>query len=136
MATKQPKQPAKTFTLESANATLPLVRVIVKDLMEKWRDLGRLRASLAEAEAGPEPKRKRVREDVARAEEEIAGCVREIQELGATVKDFDIGLVDFPMQHGAKTILLCWKAGEAAIEHFHDMNSGFAGRKPIAELPR
>lgn len=131
----RPAQP-KLFTIEGANATLPYVRAIVRDAMEKWRELGRLRAELASAEAGglPEQRSRQAREEVDRIEQGLGACVREISELGAEMKDFETGLVDFPMRHGGKTVLLCWKAGEEGIEHWHDLESGFAGRRPIGEL--
>jgi hypothetical protein len=131
-------QQPKTFTLAGANATLPLVRVIIKDAMEKWRELGHLRAELADAEVHglTDRKKKHAREEVERIEHELEGCAREVAELGASIKDFETGLVDFPMKQGARTILLCWKAGEAKISHWHDMEAGFAGRRPIEELER
>ena len=136
-AGKTPPGPQqKTFTLEGANATLPLVRVIVKDAMDKWRELGHLRAELADAEVhGLSEQRKRhLREEVDRIERELEGCVREVAELGASIKDFETGLVDFPTKRGNKTVLLCWKAGEERIEWWHDLEAGFAGRRPIAEF--
>jgi hypothetical protein len=30
-------------------------------------------------------------------------------------------------------VLLCWKYGEEAITHWHGLEEGFAGRKPIDE---
>lgn len=130
--------PQKTFTVETASATLPLVKVIVKDAMDKWKELGHLRAELADAEVhGLSEQRKRhLREEVERVEAELEGCVREVAELGASIKDFETGLVDFPMKQGSKVVLLCWKAGEGKIEFWHDLEAGFAGRRPIAELER
>jgi hypothetical protein len=132
------REAPKTFTVATANATLPLVRVIVKDIMEKWRELGRLRAELADAEAHQltERKKKHAQEEVERIEQDLKGCVRELAELGASIKDYEVGLVDFPMKQGAKTVLLCWKAGEGKIGFWHDQEGGYAGRRPIEELER
>jgi hypothetical protein len=128
----------KLFTVATATATLPLVKVIVKDAMEKWKELGHMRAELSDAEvhAVPELKKRQLRSEVERIEADLEACVREIADLGASIKDFELGLVDFPMKQGARTVLLCWKAGETKIGYFHDMDAGFAGRRPLSELER
>ncbi|HKD84226.1 MAG TPA: DUF2203 domain-containing protein [Terriglobales bacterium] len=60
-------------------------------------------------------------------------AVAEIDATGVQVKDLDIGLLDFPCLVGDDVILLCWKLGEKGITHWHGMEEGFAGRKPIDE---
>jgi hypothetical protein len=49
------------------------------------------------------------------------------------VKDIDRGLVDFPALHpeSGETVLLCFELGEPAVDHWHDLEEGFAGRKPL-----
>ena len=62
---------------------------------------------------------------------------KELAELmvhGAIVKDLESGLVDFCSYHKGKEILLCWKLGEEGITHWHNIDEGFTGRQPIAEL--
>jgi hypothetical protein len=60
-------------------------------------------------------------------------AVAEIDATGVQVKDLDVGLLDFPCIVGDDVILLCWKLGEQGITHWHGMEEGFAGRKPIDE---
>ena len=57
----------------------------------------------------------------------------EIDSIGVQVKDLDTGLLDFPCVVEDKVILLCWKMGEKGITHWHGMEEGFKGRKPIDE---
>jgi hypothetical protein len=69
-----------------------------------------------------------------RVEEEAAGvarCVEGIHELGGMVKDVDEGLVDFLARRGEEDVLLCWRLGEQAVLHWHGLEEGFAGRKPL-----
>jgi hypothetical protein len=49
------------------------------------------------------------------------------------VKDLDRGLVDFPARHpeSGEDVLLCWELGEPEVAYWHDLESGFAGRKPL-----
>jgi len=58
-------------------------------------------------------------------------CVGRLDELGVLVKDLDSGLVDFPSVREGQEILLCWRLGEDAVEFWHGVDEGFAGRKPL-----
>ena len=51
---------------------------------------------------------------------------REIQ-----IKDVERGLIDFPSMREGREVFLCWQSGEEDIEHWHELDSGFAGREPI-----
>ena len=51
------------------------------------------------------------------------------------VKEVSPPLVDFPAEHGGHEILLCWTEGEERIGWYHLPDAGFAGRRPLAELP-
>jgi len=52
---------------------------------------------------------------------------------GAQLKDVDMGLVDFPALMNGEEVLLCWKLDEESVSHWHGLNDGFYGRKPIAD---
>ena len=68
-----------------------------------------------------------------KAVQRVKDAVAEIDATGVQVKDLDIGLLDFPCRVEGEVILLCWKLGETDIAHWHGMDEGFAGRKPIDE---
>ena len=61
----------------------------------------------------------------------LRSAIQQVQELGCVVKDLDIGLIDFPTTYHGNEVYLCWKLGESAIEYWHGVEEGFAGRKPI-----
>ncbi len=65
----------------------------------------------------------------------LAGRLREVVEgihaHGCQIKDLESGLVDFPTFYRGREVLLCWKAGEDGIRHWHGLEEGFRGRKPI-----
>ena len=58
--------------------------------------------------------------------------IEEIEDIGVSLKGLDQGLLDFPSKRFDEDIWLCWKDGETEIKFWHDMNSGFNGRKPIS----
>jgi hypothetical protein len=55
----------------------------------------------------------------------------EIVELGGVPKDLGLGLVDFLHLRDGREVNLCWKYGEREIRHWHGLDEGYAGRKPL-----
>jgi hypothetical protein len=71
--------------------------------------------------------------DREKAIQRVKDAMSEIDAMGVQVKDLDIGLLDFPCEVDGEIVLLCWKLGESSITHWHRVNEGFAGRKPVDE---
>ena len=69
--------------------------------------------------------------DWVRAMADIQRVLEEFRSREIFVKDADRGLIDFPAIIGGKEVFLCWEKGEADIEHWHDLESGFGGRSPL-----
>ena len=63
----------------------------------------------------------------------VRESVAEIDAIGVQVKDVDSGLLDFPCRVDDQVVLLCWRMGETTIEHWHTMEDGFKGRRPVDE---
>jgi len=132
----------KTFTLDEAQSMLPLVESLLKRAIESKQAAEEIEAELSALSrrihlaggmtvnigqvAG---QRSAMEQHIQRARETVA----EIDEIGVQVKDLDSGLLDFPCRVEDEVVLLCWKNGETAIEHWHTMESGFKGRQPIDE---
>jgi len=55
-----------------------------------------------------------------------------LEKTGVVIKSIDQGLLDFPSKKFDEDVWLCWKYGETEIKFWHDKDSGFMGRKPIA----
>lgn len=127
------------FTAEEANALLEQVRPVAERLVAHRRafsEAAARRARLATHVAGNggdlDPGE--VREDAERMEQEaeaVAAAVDELSRLGVLVKDLDHGLVDFPALRHGEEVLLCWQVGEPEVAHWHGVEEGFAGRKPL-----
>jgi hypothetical protein len=62
---------------------------------------------------------------------DAADCLAALEDLGVVVKDMDTGLLDFPALRDGVEVELCWQVGEGAVEHWHALDAGFRGRKPI-----
>jgi hypothetical protein len=50
---------------------------------------------------------------------------------GILLRDPETGLVDFPAEREGRSVFLCWRLGEDEVAWFHEVRSGFGGRKPL-----
>ena len=66
--------------------------------------------------------------------DQMAAGVARIDALGLTLRDIEHGLVDIPALVSGRQVWLCWQRGEPAIGFWHDLETGFSGRRPLAEL--
>lgn len=132
----------KTFTLEEANALLPVMESLlaramsaketaeglereVQALRQRIFLSGGLTVNIAEVAQN----RTAIEAEVQRAKEALG----EIDAIGVQVKDLDTGLLDFPCRVEGELVLLCWRRGENRIEYWHTLESGFRGRQPVDE---
>lgn len=53
---------------------------------------------------------------------------------GIQTKGYAPLLLDFPMEHRGRVVLLCWLENEPALAWYHDAELGFAGRRPLGQL--
>jgi hypothetical protein len=132
----------KTFTLDEAQALLPVVESLLKRAMEGKRCAEKVESglnSLAQriyfsggmrVNAGGIAKQRAELEDHLK---QVRETVAEIDAIGVQVKDLESGLLDFPCRVDEEVVLLCWRMGEPAIEHWHTMDAGFQGRQPVDE---
>ncbi len=128
--------PARTFTIEQANRMLPLVRRIVEDIVQdyaRWMEQVGVLEVVAAGRRGDSPpdEAEKVEQDTQRLAADIERYVGELRELGVDFKGFDQGLVDFPAELDGRPVYLCWQLGEDAVEHWHDIDAGFAGRQKV-----
>ncbi|HKX19873.1 MAG TPA: DUF2203 domain-containing protein [bacterium] len=130
------------FTVPEAQALLPRLRETLEAL-RRTRDEAMLKKTRIEmlwkrldtgeavlAAVGEEQKR------LDALVERISAIGHDVEEIGCILRDVDAGLVDFPARvRGGRTVFLCWRLGEPAIAFWHGTGEGFAGRRPLAELP-
>jgi hypothetical protein len=137
------------FSLDEANALVPRVAGLMTRAIQLHSHLRLACQTLMRAgiRVTPEMLGGRVldvdldpvqRQRVAQARglyEAVKDTVDEVESLGAEVKDVEKGLVDFhSLLDGSTRVMLCWKIGEQSIDWYHEIESGFSGRKPVAGL--
>ncbi len=114
---------------------LPLIRVIVKGMMDDYAErqvlVGRLATLDPEARPADRDSARALRADVETLDEKLVDAGHELGELGVEFKGIELGLVDFPARRGDQIVYLCWRYDEERIGYWHPVDAGYAGRRPI-----
>jgi len=129
------RSPTPVFTVARANRALVLVRKIIADMQKQYTELAKRRRERDKLlQSAVEPERlQELNIEIAAAATKLEHLSRELQAVGAVLKDLRTGLVDFPSVYRGRQVWLCWRAGEAEVTHWHELDDGAAGRKPIGE---
>lgn len=132
--------PERTFSLDEAQNLIPVLESLLRSAMQGKQLIHEVEEELqaiggrifhsggATIDVVHFARRKAQRE---KAVQSVKDSLAEIDATGVQVKDLDIGLLDFPCLVDDQVILLCWKLGEEKITHWHGVDEGFRGRKPI-----
>jgi hypothetical protein len=127
------------FSLDEAAALLPTVRPLLEEIIN-------LRARLERTERDLVSLHWKARTNGHASQEgsfgegstartalmaEINSRLNALRELGVEVKDPATGLIDFPSLREGRTVYLCWRLGEPAIDYWHELDAGFGGRQPL-----
>ena len=132
----------KTFTLDEAQSLLPVLESLLKRAVDGKQAAEEVESGLSELArriylsggmtvdvASVTKQRADMDAHLQRVRESIA----EIDSIGVQVKDIEAGLLDFPCRLEDEVVLLCWRMGEPAIEHWHPTDAGFKDRQPVDE---
>ncbi len=129
------------YDIDEANAALPDVERILLGLRDQREELIRLRdrvleaqASSGSAPAGTASDTRTLRLRMQFLIDQMQAGVAQLVEQDVTLREIEAGLIDFPALASGRQIWLCWRLGEGPIEYWHEMDDGFAGRRPLAEL--
>jgi hypothetical protein len=135
----------RAFTVEEANALLPELESVFRELdghreeleshMGKIQVLDVIWGGKLSEPGNPDrgeflAERAAVRGTIQR----IEGVVAErIVPLGVRFPPggLEQGLVDFPTTLDGRWVFLCWRRGEPEIASWHELEGGFAGRRPL-----
>jgi hypothetical protein len=122
----------KVFDLDTARETLVVIKPMVEEINTKRMELTDAYERLQEEQDPLE--RMYLESHIKDLEALIDSLFRKIEALGGVIKGIDPILVDFLSFHKNRYIWLCWKEDEDTIMYWHELNEGFAGRKPISLL--
>ena len=122
------------FTIKSANEALPGVREKFNNLKKQKNEIIKAEQELQIIMSSSDNFEKYIthKQKLNSAMTKFYQLIEELEATGVSLKGLDQGLLDFPSKRFDEDVWLCWKDGETEIKFWHDMNSGFNGRKPIS----
>ncbi len=121
----------KHYTREEATALLPQIRVWMRRINELRTELEKCDKRLSGLRGGGEDLGG---DTVGKWIKTIAALnefIDEFQRREIFIKEIERGLLDFPALIGGREVFLCWEQDEESVEHWHELDSGFAGREPL-----
>jgi hypothetical protein len=121
----------RLYTVHEANELLPYLSPTLVELREKFEDAARIRALIAQAAMTNGGSANR--EEEQRVLGRVAELLDRLRDWEIELRDVSTGLVDFPTVVEGERAWLCWRLGEAEVNHWHGPDEGFVGRRPISE---
>ena len=123
----------KLFTLAEANELLPSLAPKLKRIQSLYAHLASLREpAKAAASASQFGGGMAGGSAYVKTLYEVGKLTTELHDLGVELKDYSRGLIDFPSLKNDRVIYLCWQLGDGeTIEWWHEVDAGFAGRRPL-----
>ncbi len=132
----------RVFSLEEVNELIPTLSAVVKEQLDRRAaiesllgELGQVLGDVPERivlEPGEPEEVRAMKRDILRRIDEYRSGWKNVEAMGAVLKDPRAGLVDFYGNVEGQLVWLCWKYGESVVDHYHRLEEGFAMRKPIA----
>jgi hypothetical protein len=119
------------YTVAEASAQLPWLGerlAALRDASERLTD-SEAREALAQGatgNGGGGPGKQ-----VGEAFVELQSGLAELQQREIVLRDLERGLVDFPAVRDGEEVYLCWIDGEPEIGFWHELDAGYAGRRPL-----
>lgn len=124
--------PARYFTVQEANELLPELEPLVGELLERRARVVAMRKQLGDtlddvqSDVGGPVQSQMVQDFMA-----IERLVHRIRSYGCILKDMNSGLLDFLSERDGREVYLCWRYGEPEVAHYHELHTGFSGRRPV-----
>lgn len=136
---------ARFYDIDAANALVPELAGVAGRLRDHRAELIALRdeAHARQAAGVPEGRSTDTGQDleIRRIDLRMRGIVDQMQaevmwlvDRSIELRDIETGLLDLPALVAGRQVWLCWRLGEDEIGSWHELTTGFAGRRPLAEL--
>jgi hypothetical protein len=132
----------RVFTISEVNALIPALSSLVQDQLREQSEIEHGLAELMRLTGAPPRSLKPSGADspeVVRLKGDLRGRIsryetgwQRVQKWGGVIKDPQTGLVDFYGRVDGKLVWLCWRYGEDTLGYYHDLTSGYSGRRPLS----
>ncbi|MBI2134778.1 DUF2203 domain-containing protein [Candidatus Woesearchaeota archaeon] len=129
----------KYFTIDEAEELLPRLERVLRRTIKLNKALDLLSSIEIEVYDDDYDNLKRItklNKQFHKLSHEFYASIEKIEDIGGIIKDLETGIIDFYSKFEGREIFLCWKLGERKIRFWHEVDSGYEGRKPILDLNR
>jgi hypothetical protein len=120
-------EPDAAFTLDRARAVIAGLRPQIEAFLVARADFAELRADLESTGTS----RHGGLAEAKALEARIHAALERFTDAGAQVKGLGPLLLDLPGERDGRPVLWCWLEGDADINWYHRLDTGFAGRRPV-----
>ena len=144
----------KYFTVEEANDSLVLVKPIVKDIVLKRKKMIETKEKLNTitndrrlyiskkhialnwilSTNDIKKEYKRLKSEMRCISRDITYNLEELEMIGCYLKDFEIGVIDFPSVLDRRVVFLSWQLGEKTVNNWHEVVHSYDKNKVIKSL--
>lgn len=134
----------KLFTVEQANATLPLVGAIVDDLVNLSQQVVDRRLRIDNLTGGRDmasgdpydDELAQIEQELEKDSQKLKEYLEELRDLGVvpTTGPGGFGIVDFPTLIDGRLAFLSWQYGEDEVCHWREIDADFSHRQPLPVL--
>jgi hypothetical protein len=119
------------YTREEATALLPKIRAWLGKINGLREELAKCDVRLEALRSGNQDLGGETTNRQVKLFAEVRELLGEFQRREIQIKDIARGLLDFPALVAGREVFLCWELGEDAVDFWHDLESGFAGREHL-----
>jgi hypothetical protein len=131
---------SRTFSLNEAQMLLPVLEALLQRARESAVEAAEIELEMQRLSHRifltgglhvdiTAAARRRAERD--KASQETKDSLAEMEAIGVTVQDLQTGVLDFPCAVDGKIVMLCWRMGETAITHWHELEEGADARQPL-----
>jgi hypothetical protein len=128
------------FTLDEAKQKIPWLEIHLQEIVSLSKHIERLKLEMdkifrkisSNGHGSTDQDMAGKRKETDDAVNRVSKLVQGINDLGIIVRDTERGLVDFPAFLEGREVCLCWILGESTIQFWHEIDTGFSGRQPLA----
>jgi hypothetical protein len=132
------EEPRQIFTLDEARALVPQLRSLLAAMQVEHRrleeEISRLNDLTPAMQLNGHAREAAEREElILELGESLHAKLDQLENLGVVVKDIANGVIDFPSSRDGRIVYLCWQVDEETITHWHEVEDGYRGRRPLDE---
>ena len=133
----------RLLSVAEANARLPLVSRIAKDMMDLWeqtlknREVAHeLRTLKAKGDNRFDGRLDKLSREERELTDKVYECMKEVEQLGCITADIKDGIISFPSLCNGQKVFLSWRYGEESVEYWHEVDTDHHQREKISKSDR